>query len=279
MSELFLCCFPEMHAALRPELAAWPACRRLWPGLPDSEGAAQGCYIPADYPFAPREAAQCLNDMRAMESAALSGVPLQALSHMQGDGRAARQAAEAAELRRFRRTGECAAPEEEALRQQRLRAQKVLLWAWLLEARVLELRGLAEACSGGGTSLLAAALGEGDDDDDFGVLASPAMGALNVDDGLMPPWRAVLEQATVFLPEGAVLVISPRMAEDMAEVVDFAPLETVDAAVAQQLNVPAGWTCRAARLPLWRALGRSGPVAACPQWDKEYLFCAVEAAE
>ena len=231
MSDIFLCCFPEMHAALRPELAAWPACRRLWPGLPDTAGEAQGCHVPADYPFAPREAAQCLNDMRAMESAALTGVPLQALSHMQGDGRAARQAAEAADLRRFRRTGQCAAPEEEALRQSRLRAQKVLLWAWLLEERVLELRGLADACSGGGASLLAAALGEGDTDDDFGVLASPAMGRLAVDDGLMPPWRAVLEQASVFLPEGAVLVISRSMAEDMADVADFTP---VDAALVRQ---------------------------------------------
>ena len=267
-------CFPELHPALRPELAAWQGWLSLWPGLPADGGDGRQRFTPEGYPFSEREAALCLRDMRAMESAALSGVPLQALSVMQGGARAARQAAEQEELRQFMRTGEGAAPGAEALRQARLRGQKVLIWAWLLEERVLELRDLARHCSG---SLLEGALGEGDAAEDFGPLDDPASQPLRVDAGLLPPWRVMLEQAALFLPDGTALLVHADMADGMEQEGDivFSP---ADEAMRSCLGAPSGAVCRVARVPVWRALGKKAPVPSFPDWDKTFLFCRTEPA-
>lgn len=230
----------------------------LWPGLP---GMPETGWWSPEYPFTPQEARACLADMCAMGEAALSGVPLQALAARDASPAAARSAEELEDLSRFARTGALDGPSDlssSALELARKAAQKALLWAWLLEERALELRALARTYATG-AARLADALGAEHEEEDM-----PELAALNAhtdahlaeDPGLLPPWRIVLENAALFLPARArILVDNADMAADLGEVLDFAP-------------APDGG--REAEGPLWKALGRTTPRPGCP-WQNTLL--------
>lgn len=244
---------------------AWPGALRLWPGLPDAlcivdavadaAAPAPGRYRPADYPFSPREAAACLADLRQMDRAALSGLPLGAA--VGGNARNARQLAELAALKDLDGLDGTAPSSAEMARRERLereQAQKALLWLWLQEERLAELADLARRYADN-AGRLSAALGVEEDERPRGL---PFLGAsIALDPALVPPWRLAAANAAYFLPREAALAAEGPMRADLLERLDFSPAPHY----ATLLGCPekrAGEIVRA-RAPLWRALGHSRP--------------------
>ena len=238
---------------LHPDSAAarLDSVTHLWPGLP--RVPETGFWQPADYPFSPQQAAACLADLQAMSEAALSGVPLQALAAREHRPQAAKHLEEQAALARFAEDGQApkdtfdTAPDTAAhVALHRKAAQKVLLWAWLLEERYREVRELSRSWEEGAGHLVDALAVE----DDAALAGLSALDMhLGDAEGLLPSWKLVLENAALFLPSGATLVVnSAAMARDLPEELLFSPLDQ------QDMALPATpWEqCRA---PLWRVLG------------------------
>lgn len=264
--------FSELHPALVQGAKVPAVCRFFWSGLPESVAVAAGLgeterFIPQAYPFTEKAAAVCLQDMQAMESAALSGVPLRALSSLMGNAREAKQLAEMEDLQTFSQQGECADTTASEQNKARERAQKVLLWAWLLEERVLELQKMTALYSRDAGMLINAL--DVDEEENMATLLAMQQSSLTVDDGLLPPWSLVLGQMALFLPQDAVLVASPRVAADLEERIAFSP---ANAALSALLGCPA----RMAQVPLWQALGKKAPVSTCPWWNTLVTFALCE---
>lgn len=254
---------PLLHPDTLPLPEPPRGAAHLWPGLPDMP---QGFWRPDAYPFTPAQAAACLEDMRAMSEAALSGMPVEALAARGCDPQAARDAEEIQEVARFARSGTADASRAGAGEIRRTAAQKVLLWAWLLEERRRELRELALGY-GAGKARLAEALGL-----ERGEEAPPGFSALDLplDDqrDVLPPWRPVLHNAALFLPPGmALLCNSPAMRADMEECLSLTPLPPREAAA---LGLPEGGPrLLQVTAPLWRVLGRTRPHPDAPWLDAE----------
>lgn len=243
---------------------AWPGALRLWPGLPDAlcigdapadaaAGPNPARYRPVDYPFSQREAAACLADLRQMDAAALSGLPLGAA--VAGNARNARQLAELAALQELDgRNGPAPAAAESARRERlgREQAQKALLWLWLQEERLAELADLARRYADNAGRLTAAL---GVEEDESPRLLPFGGASIALDPALVPPWRLAAVNAAHFLPGDAAVAAEGPMRADLLERLDFSPAPHY----AALLGCPeerAGEIVRA-RAPLWRALGHS----------------------
>ena len=240
---------------------AWPGALRLWPGLPDelcgidAASPAPDRHRPANYPFSPREAAACLADLRQMDMAALSGLPLGVA--VADNARNARRLAELAALKELDGRDGVAPSAAEAARHDRLereQAQKALLWLWLQEERLAELAELARNYARN-ANRLSAALGVEEDERPRGLPFLDASIAL--DPALIPPWRLAAVNAAYFLPREAALAVEGPMRADLLERLDF----SLAPHCAELLGCPperAGEIVQA-RAPLWRALGHSRP--------------------
>ncbi|OXS30214.1 MAG: hypothetical protein BCS36_05370 [Desulfovibrio sp. MES5] len=236
----------------------------LWPGLP--QAPLEGVYCPTNYPFGQREAAVCLEDLRQMGDAALSGLPVGATAT--ANPRAARRASEMALLRGLDGADTEAALKAEAARKQRIeleQAQKALLWAWLQEERMGELADMARVLAQKSGSFTRSLGVEDEDADELaasggyagaGILGAP----VSLDLGLMPPWRLVVANAMYFLPPDMPILAEGPMAEDLQEALDFAHAASAQAPAA----APAHAALLCARAPAWRAMGRSRPTGAQP---------------
>ncbi|MDD4702687.1 MAG: hypothetical protein PHI96_10750 [Desulfovibrio sp.] len=276
----------------------------LWPGLPQTPQS--GVYCPADYPFNPREAAACLEDLRQMGDAALSGLPVGATAA--GNPRAARHASEMALLRELDGADTEAALKAEAARKLRIereQAQKALIWVWLQEERMAELADMAQALA---QKSCAFTRSLGVEDDDAGELcatnAHAGAGILGapvaLDLGLMPSWKMATANAMYFLPpdmpilaEGSMaqdlleelkFVVAPEIAQELAQAVTpdvsaAVPPKAAPATAPAPAHAPAHTTeispaksaLLCARAPAWRALGRSRPTGSLPL-DQERLW-------
>lgn len=256
---------------------ALPAALLFWPGLPQAPQAE--AYCPANYPFAPREAAICLEDLRRMGDEALSGLPVGPAAT--GNARAARRASEMALLRELGNADSEAALKAEAARKQRIeleQAQKALIWAWLQEERMGELADMARALAqkselftrslgleDGDVSGLGAAEGHAG----AGILGAP----LSLDLGLMPPWRLVTANAMYFLPPDLPILaegpMAENMLEDMLEEMEFiSPSGAAASAASGGADMPG---LLQAQAPAWRVLGRTQPTGSWPL-DVERLW-------
>lgn len=270
----------DAPAASAPQ-AGPAAALLLWPGLPNIP--QQGLYCPADYPFSQREAAACLEDLRQMGDAALSGLPVGATAA--GNPRAARRASEMALLRELGGADNDAALKAEAARKLRIereQAQKALIWVWLQEERMAELADMARTLAQK-SSVFTHSLGlDGGEAGEANELTSPGahagagiLGApISLDLGLMPPWKMVTANAMYFLPPGLPILAEGAMAEDLQEELDFVP--AADSALAADAALAdAALLC--ARAPAWRAMGRSRPTGALAL-DEERLWLVRRAA-
>ena len=254
---------PDSIAAAAAPL--WPGALRLWPGLPDDPGfPAAGWYRPGNYPFNEREAVACLADLRRMDEAALSGLPLGATAA--DNARAARRMAEMAVVEGLGGLAGTDSPDAakraalqaaEAARRERLereQAQKTLLWLWLQEERLAELDELARRYATNAGSLTAA-LGVEEDEGPRGL---PFLGApIALDPALVPPWRLAAANAAYFLPEDAALAVEGPMREDLLERLEFRPAPQR----ADMLGCPAehpGWMARIRWKLLSHRRGRRG---------------------
>lgn len=254
-------------------------------GLTDRPGAGE--LIPDGLPYTPAEARACLRDLLDYGLSVGREGDLYALAAAADDAEAvAARRSESRALARFADTGESPAgvPAGEPVPGERLRnAQKTLLLASYLEERARELDALQERFADGRKGL-AQVIGVEDGDDDFDL---PALDAFTPDlpgsgmDVLRPSWRVVLDNMACFLPDDAafftcdhVMLAALREAGvgfEPASVEMLRNFEGLDAALAPKLVQ--------ACVPLWQALGLSGPQAGRSWLDREMLFIGCAACE
>ena len=281
--------------------AALAAVPRLWPGLPLSmrapsrlalgrnrwleTPAPQGpWFTPPHLPYTPEEAAACLEDMRRLGQAALSGVPLETLGQLAGREDALRRQSEAAARQAFAACGggedgaaHAARAAEQAEQEELTRAaQRMLLWSWLQEERLAEMAALDRHMRAG-QDALAAMLGEAAEDAEVPAMAArlpghgpgaEAAAPDAADMSLLPPWERVLDAAAVFLPEGAVLLAEGAMRQALLEREDLRPLTA-----AEQALFPAeGPALCGVRAPLWQLLRRPRALRCRVHWQREFLL-------
>ncbi len=193
-------------------IAQKKALQTFWPGLPEQ---AEHTWLPAHYPFSPKEAEACLKDIQNMGQAALSGVPLQAFMTPQKTREQWRVAQEQEALQDFvdantaEQTAAQTPEQEQATRLHHERAaQKFLLWAWLMEEHTLEVQSLTQKYAANAAQITDA-LGVEKDDNLSGLEMIQSLLSSTV---TLPPWKLVMENMALFLPEACTAVIThPEM--------------------------------------------------------------------
>lgn len=264
-------CVPLLHAELEAPADCLPipaGAARLWPGLPDMPA---GFWAAPELPFAPAAAQDCVKQLEALSDAALSGVPMQTLAQMDSAPDAQQKRQELHDIAAFAQSGGSPLPPavepERALRA----AQKSLLWAWLLEEKVLEVKKIMSAYTSNAAHIMDS-LGVEEDDDDKSLSLLAALDR-NLDSTtvMLPPWPLVLENAALFLPEGALLLVdsSGAMADDLRDRLNFAPAADEVRALWQGTE---NLTLETARAPLWKALNKDEHCDEQPWRAKEFTF-------
>lgn len=259
--------FPLMHPELLPAgcAAALPAgCRFLNPGLAPAGSAAH--FTPDSAPFDARTARALLADtLRYGESVAdPRDIAPQALVQQSAGLDAEGSRAVKAEVERsILGAGQDAdADPEDAARKQ---AQLLLLLAWSLEERLLDLRQAEERLRGAWSRLdQSVAGGEGlplDDeaDEDSMTLGRQLSGLTMPEEASAAlPWRKLLECYALLAPEAALCTADAAIAAGLAEAgVPEGPLAAVPGAL------------RVFRAPLWLLMGHDHAPAGRPWLARE----------
>lgn len=318
---------PRLHPELLPPLPLPEGALLLWPGLP--QPPASGVFIPP-WPWSPAQAAACVDDFERAGRDGAAGAPVLSLwaadpglADERGPSMSRTSDISAGERQALRRFMEQAAPgtatagrpdspsgtcpdcspassgdhpaddsadsaDAETRRQlMRQAAQRTLLLAWLQERQALELRDLSLRVRRE-RAALAGLLSEGKP---ALVTPEPRESAHQAPDPLpLPPWRAVLAAAALFLPapapaapeafsaslparsssgecrDMAVLALDRDMSESLAALADRVPGAGSCALPAP----PPGF--HGARLPLSRVLGRAWAAGRIPETEREILF-------
>ncbi len=172
----------------------------LWPGF---ENMPEGYWQPSNYPFTPKEAKACFDDLHAMSEAALFGMPIHTIIGAQDQGREAKNIEERNQLLHFSKTGDTTVNTNNIHVLQA--AQKILLWASLLEERFFEINTLTQTYSEGMQGLVSALGAEQDEEfSDIEEIES----RLDTSDALLPPWKIVFENAAVFLEDNCTIIVN-----------------------------------------------------------------------
>lgn len=235
--------------------------RFLDPGLPRS-ASAPGLFLPEGYVFSREQSALVLNELLAIGEALDVASPAgkdAARARLRDD--AARDAPEKAAIERFAARGSAAAPpaaRAENGASAAVAAQKVLLLAWSLEERLLEIETLRHEVAGAVRPLAESLRGPMEGGEAEEELAE-ALSALELPpETAEPDWRLTLAAIAAFLPEKAVLITAHAgIRAAMLEAGMLHPLPE-DAA-----NDLAGWSESEkapllwAKAPLWRVIGHS----------------------
>lgn len=204
------------------------SCRSLWPGHGPTPAHA---WAPTGYPL-DHEAASAFLD-------ALVNISLPELEMMRQTFSVGKIMAdinildEMAALARFAGNR----PGTGALDLARTQAQKALLWRWLWEGSLAEIAALEAECNAAEQALPSFF----QDNSASVPHASRAVKVIQFDS-----WRSTTANAAVFIPTEMPILVEGRMAEDLTEILEFAPLSDTD--------------LLEARAPLWQALGLSRPV-------------------
>lgn len=165
----------------------------------------------------------------------------------------------------------------DALEQARRQAQMLLLLAWNLEERAIELRGIGQGLSASWERLgKSVALGEADVDDEADVEALEVgrmLSGLGVPDAAPAPapWRRVLEAMAVLAPGAVFLTADAAVAADLAEGGALAAASPVEVRV-EGLAEPVA----ARRAPAWKFLGLDRAPETRP-WLESEISVAVTA--
>ena len=274
MSATPLLFMPFLHKELCP--AALPSSLlQLWPGLPNPH---TGFYVPADFPLAPQDAAQYLEHVRDIGIAATDNVPVYSLLAAEKQARHPDTLKEARDLAAFAQGEEPETVAAHHARQAALAAQKALLRTWLLEERHREIQELEQryrALSGG----LSAALGvELEEEEKDSLLLIEYMQRL--DDTAAPavPWRFVLENAALFLPEHCTLLFADGAicAELRETTLQFANVQAELYLFGQD---PSAHAPELATAPLWKAFGMKSARPERPWLAKSFTFLLWDEAQ
>lgn len=263
-------CLPLLHTALESADVVLPhAALRLWPGLPDMPA---GYWAAADYPFSPAAAQDCARQLESLSEAALSGVPMQTLAQMDSAPAAQRTRKELADIDAFARGGAALAPSGPQSPTALQAAQKILLWAWLLEEKVLEVKKIMNTYMSSAPQLVESLGVEVDDDDKALSLLAALDRNLDTTAMMLPPWPLVLENASLFLPDNACIVVSGPMAGDLRDRLTFSPAAAASRAL-WALDADSPLPLDEACAPLWQALGKSCDCCAEHPWRaREFTF-------
>lgn len=242
------------------------------PGLPQT-ASAPGFFSPRTYPFSREQAAGVLAELLAVgESLDLTTPAASLAARVSGTDSAATVQREQAALARFAAGGTRPVEPPDGMQASdppgenpNVAAQKVLLLAWDLETRLLEIASLhkevAEAVRPLAENLY------GNDDaalrDLVAGLPNALPGALSGDiadlpETLEPDWRLSLMGITAFIPEDALLVTCHAgMRQAMLEAGMLHPLP--EDVIPQLGGWPESVRQRLlwAKTPLWRLLGHS----------------------
>lgn len=254
---------PALHKALAgPSLPG--TVLFLDPGLPQTE-RIPGCYRPDTLPFSREKAAQILAELLAIGEALDVAGPSGSQAARQKPHKAAVSPREEADLIRFSAAHEAAGSAAVSTAPAAVAAQKVLLLAWDLEERLLEIRQIHQDIIAAAKPLDESIHGPhgGPDDAEDPVLDVSAIAPASAVSALSalpemdePDWRLTVTAIAAFLPEDAILVTThPALRDALREEKLLAPLpETVNARLAgwpPALLAASLWT----KAPLWRVLG------------------------
>jgi len=249
----------------------------IWPGLANMPEDLY--WTSPDYVFDSVMAKQCMKDLDAMGDAAMTGVPVHSLILMDMDKKENKKKQELNDLRNFAQNGlipsdksdlaDMAAPKAKDNKTIFVAAQKILLWAWLLEEKTLEMRDLMDKYKGKATSTI----------DPLFVDAESGMDTLlkmeyELDDGALPlpSWQFVLENAAVFLPDNSVIIVScSKMSSDLQEKLDF---QKGTAAILEKCaeNFIDKYNIIQSQSFVWKALGRKSKENKQYGLDKSFTF-------
>ncbi len=255
----------------------------LDPGLLGT-ATAHGLYHPRTYPFAPAEAARVLDELLAVgEALDVSGTTGSQAARAFPAGTQPLSDREEADIERFARGA--ARPGDAAdERAARIAAHKVLLLAWDLESRRLEIDALRREVAEAVKPLADNLHGDCADDAVLRDIARTMPGVLpeslaDLPEIAEPDWRLTLSAAFAFAPENAVFVTAH--AGMRAAMLEAGMLHPLPEDVAQTLD---GWREEDrsrllwAQTPLWRLLGHSREPENAP-WLRaapEIVVCPVK---
>lgn len=258
-------CLPLLHPSLERGALSCPpgTALRVWPGLPHMP--TEGYWASASYPFAGDAAKSCVQQMEQLSEAALSGVPMQTLASMGNAPDVQKKRKELQDIDKFTRSG-VNPPHIQDSAKVLEAAQKALLWAWLLEEKLLELKGIMGTYSDNAAHLMDALGVEADDHDTGLALLASLDRELDTSSPMLPPWPMVLENAAIFLPDNAVIAVtSEAMAADLRDRLTFSPASEACSALWQTADCGGSQGCvtkncvlEQAHAPLWQALGKQG---------------------
>ncbi len=246
-------------------------------------------------PFGPAESRAVLEELlRLGEEHAFTGILRQvnALRLME-DGKRGERTGELGALASFAASGvaagsveptagggDTAAPNAVALRQMLMDSQKLLLLAYALEERMLELEQLESRFLGAEASLHAA-LGEGDAEDlqELERQGAPLSGGMAESLAMPISWQSTVEAMLPFLPDKAMLFTADtQMIEDLQTAELLRPLSEDKAALLsdwpEEILSSLSYVC----LPAWRLLGRRSCPVERPWLSRECEVFAMEAA-
>ncbi|MEG2173827.1 MAG: hypothetical protein RRY29_11320 [Desulfovibrionaceae bacterium] len=268
---------PFLHTALADGSMPATGALRLWPGLPDMPST--GYWSAPEYPFAPPRAQECMQQLEALSEAALSGVPMQTLASMDSAPEAQKRRKELDDIAAFANSGASPSPKgPEAVRVMQA-AQKALLWAWLLEEKVLEVKKIMGTYVQDAPHVMDALGVEADDDDTVLSLLASLDRSLDNTTVMLPPWLMVLENAALFLPDQAFIGVEGGMADELYDRLTFMPASVSTrtlCGVGANGDNNAEDTLFEARAPLWQALGKGEENSEHPWRNKIFTFVLVK---
>lgn len=125
--------------------------------------------------------------------------------------------------------------------------QYVLLWCWHAEQTALEIARLENVCKVAQTKLQSAFM--------EAPLSKQSITIQGIEDHF-PKWKTVCQNAVIFLPESAYIVMNGSMLEDIRERCELMPLDRLGY---EENDIPANML--GIKAPLWKITGHSSPAS------------------
>ncbi|MDR2694787.1 MAG: hypothetical protein LBC79_00195 [Deltaproteobacteria bacterium] len=265
---------PFLHQEFRPA-ALPPSLLHLWPGLPDPR---EGFHVPDAFPLTPQDAARYVEYMRDIGIAAADNLPAHSLLAAAKQAQRPDMLKEALDMCAFARGEEAEPSATHYLREAGLAAQKALLRIWLLEERCLEIRQLEQRCrtlAGDFSAVLGVELEEDEKD---ALLLTSHMQVLDDSAGPAVPWRFVVENAALFLPERSTLLFADSaICLELLE--NSMHYTNIQAELYLFGQAPSARAPKRAEAPLWQALGMRGARPERPWLAKVFSFLVWDGAQ
>ena len=201
---------------------ALPKAQNFWTGL--SQQKIDYTWHPDNLPLLPKETDACLRDIQNMGEIALSGVPIQALINTQSIKKEAQDINEIEAIESFINTENQSSIKNTETIHELYAAQKLLLWAWLMEEHAIQLQKVTKDFKEN-ISKLTSPLGIEEDS----ILAdiNTTQNILGDEEVTLPNWKLVLENIVLFLPNLCAIIVNHKdMIKYIEEYIPTVPLNS-----------------------------------------------------